>query len=115
MVFCTKSVTERSGAKPSLILRLLESQVAVRLGVFSYSIYLVHALFVVRLKNILVRVDHSNALNLVLMLVLGVPLMLVLCYLFHLTFERRFMRNLSIPKEMKGEIFLASKEEKQAG
>ena len=115
MVFCTKSVMERSGARPSLILRLFESQVAVRLGVFSYSLYLIHTLFVLRLKNLLVRVDHSVALNLVLMLVFGVPLTLALCYLFHLAFERRFMRNLSVPKKMQGEIFLASKEEQQTG
>lgn len=108
IIFCTKAVTERDMARPLLMVRVLESPIATGLGVFSYSIYLIHVPVVWRIKNVLNRIDHYNDVNFILMLAIGVPLTLLLCYLFHLAFERRFMTNLSIPKKMNNEVFLSA-------
>lgn len=113
IIFCTRAVTEQAATKMPLIVRVLESPIATSLGLFSYSIYLIHVAIIGRLRNLLNIVDDSLAVNMTLMLVIGVPITLLLCYLFHLAFEQRFMRNLSFPTRMKGEIFLAGTEEQQ--
>ena len=69
--------------------RLLNSRAAVKLGVFSYSLYLIHDPV---LECVLIGVRRlPAALAVPLMLGVGVPLAVGIAYLFHLTFEKRFM------------------------
>lgn len=111
IVSCTKTLTDGGGRGSSWPLRLLESRWATGLGLFSYSIYLMSLPIEAKLRVALQRVCHSDAKAVALMFVLGVPVTLLLCYLFHLAFERRFMRNLSLPQKVRGEVFLASKDQ----
>jgi len=76
---------------------LLASRVFSGIGLFSYSVYLVHL-------PLLWLVDHFVVANLVtdalarfgLLLVLGVAAVLGGSYLFHRVFERPFMENRSL-------------------
>ncbi len=91
IVYCTRFLTEHPDAPRPDVLYILESRWAVELGVFSYSLYLIHAP-VLGLTHLMLRSRPlSPDLFLTLMFAIGVPLSLLLSYLFHLAFERRFM------------------------
>ncbi len=78
--------------------RLLSSSALVRLGGFSYSVYLVHIPIIVVYCHVLGRVSQAahHALGpipqLWLALCVGLPLILAASYAFHLAFERPFLR-----------------------
>ena len=75
------------------IRRLLQSRAGLKLGLFSYSVYLMHAPVVGVLDVYVARplglapVAHFAAL-----VAIGVPVVLVVCYAFHLLFEAPFLR-----------------------
>ncbi len=101
LVFCTRhltrrhetataqSVSDRRDTPP--VLRLLESRPAIELGVFSYSLYLIHAPVLAVCQSFVRQRGLSPTLGLTLMLGAGVPLALLCSYLFHLVFERPFL------------------------
>jgi len=102
LVFCTRYLTRHhetataqspaTRQRAPLVLRLLESRPAVALGVFSYSLYLIHApVLAVCQSFVRPLAARSPTLALTLMLCLGVPLALGCSYLFHLAFERPFL------------------------
>lgn len=70
--------------------RVLSSRVLVSLGIFSYSVYLVHLPLVIWLGNYGIA-HFSNTGRVLFMLLVVAPSMLVLGYLFHLLFEKPFM------------------------
>jgi peptidoglycan/LPS O-acetylase OafA/YrhL len=72
--------------------RLLSTPWLVRVGVFSYSIYLVHAPLVHLSWLALRRVGLSSDTTFVILAVVCLPLIVLVSYLFHLAFERPFMR-----------------------
>jgi peptidoglycan/LPS O-acetylase OafA/YrhL len=63
-----------------------------RLGVFSYSIYLIHAPLLHLSWFTLRRLDFSDDLNFVLLVVIFLPFIVAASYYFHCVFERPFMR-----------------------
>jgi peptidoglycan/LPS O-acetylase OafA/YrhL len=70
--------------------RLLSSRALVSLGIFSYSVYLIHLPLVIYLGQY--AYDHfSNTVLVLFQLFLVVPSMLGLGYVFHLLFEKPFM------------------------
>lgn len=72
-------------------LAVLNSRLLVKIGVFSYSLYLMHAPFQTVMTNILRSLGVNNDLFFVLMLFPGIPLIVLLAYGFHIIFERPFM------------------------
>ena len=69
--------------------RVLTSHTSLRLGLFSYSIYLLHGpILGVVDKYVVGPIDIPALAKFGLLLLIGVPLVLVLCYGFHLVFER---------------------------
>jgi peptidoglycan/LPS O-acetylase OafA/YrhL len=89
-------LTIQAGSKrPSMLLSLLEHGWSVRLGGFSYSLYLIHypilALMALPLRSV------GPLLEFALLMVIGLPLMLLASYAFHLVFERPFMSTSSRP------------------
>jgi peptidoglycan/LPS O-acetylase OafA/YrhL len=72
---------------------LLGSRAGLRLGLFSYSIYLLHAPLVGVLEQHVFGPLHLPALlTFALLLLVGLPVILVICYGFHLMFEAPFLR-----------------------
>jgi peptidoglycan/LPS O-acetylase OafA/YrhL len=66
----------------------------LRLGLFSYSIYLIHAPIIGVLNKYLIGSLGISALaKFGLLLVVAVPLVLLLSYAFHLLFEAPFLRH----------------------
>ena len=74
------------------VARVLSLQWLVRIGVFSYSIYLVHAPLLHLSWFFLRPFDLGDDLNCVLLVVIVIPLIVIASYGFHCLFERPFMR-----------------------
>ncbi|MGI4790066.1 MAG: acyltransferase family protein [Janthinobacterium lividum] len=111
LVACTRSLTRRhetaTDQSPgtcgyaSLALRLMESRPAVLLGTFSYSLYLVHAPVLAVCQSALRPLHLAPIPALGIMLAVGVPLALVVSYLFHLAFEKPFLSHALVTAEKK--------------
>lgn len=92
IVFCTRSAHIAgldSAVRLPPALRLLESRWAIRLGAFSYSLYLVHVPIVLKLSQW--SGGHFSPVGAFLFDLASIPFTLAVAYLFHLAFERRFM------------------------
>ena len=77
--------------------RVLASRFALWLGLFSYSIYLIHDPIIGVLdKYAFGPMGVSPLGTFALTLVLGLPVILGLCYAFHLLFEAPFLRTRSL-------------------
>jgi len=78
-----------AGSRPkSFVHRALSQKYLVHLGIFSYSVYLIHLPLVLLMGQYAAR--HSNSFQIVFMLFTA-SLMVGLGYVFHLLFERPFM------------------------
>jgi peptidoglycan/LPS O-acetylase OafA/YrhL len=92
IMFCTRIVAQRNQqSKTSIIVRILESPWLVGLGTFSYSLYLVHSPLQQAAMRVLQSHLSSPELILGIQIVLVMPVIIGMAYLFHLVFERRFM------------------------
>jgi len=78
-------------ASRPLIICCLECRVAVGLGTFSYSLYLVHYPVLGALHLFLRNLHFPPNICLLWLMLAGLPLSLVVAYIFHLIFERPFM------------------------
>jgi peptidoglycan/LPS O-acetylase OafA/YrhL len=74
-----------------MLLRCLESKLLVRLGHFSYSLYLTHLPVVALCYFALAPARLSESARMFAMIGLGVPASLVVAYGFFWVFERRFV------------------------
>jgi peptidoglycan/LPS O-acetylase OafA/YrhL len=89
---CGLYVLSSGGAGP--LRRVLGSRTMLRLGLFSYSIYLLHSpILGVLNKDVVGPMDLSPLARFGVLIAIGVPLVLGLCYAFHLVFEAPFLRH----------------------
>jgi peptidoglycan/LPS O-acetylase OafA/YrhL len=73
--------------------RVFASRVAVTIGLFSYSIYLLHGPLVgLFYEKIFYPMHLAPLVTFALLLVVGIPTILIVCYGFHLIFEAPFLR-----------------------
>jgi len=72
--------------------RVLSSKWLVGIGIFSYSIYLVHAPLLHLSWFVLRRLGLGDDLNFIILAVIALPLIVIVSYYFHCLFERPFMR-----------------------
>ncbi len=93
LVYCARyrSQHEPTAGDTPLVLRFLESRIAVKLGAMSYSLYLIHVLVVEIVNAAILRTSITPLMQLLVTLPLTTTLALVVGYLFHCTIERRFM------------------------
>jgi peptidoglycan/LPS O-acetylase OafA/YrhL len=91
IIYCARWHNEPTARPRPLILKLLEARWAVMLGVFSYSLYLIHAPLLGML-HLFLRPYHIAPLPLLaLHELIGVPCSLLFAYGFFLLFERPFL------------------------
>ena len=81
----------KRGIPKRSFLAVFNSRPAVSIGLFSYSIYLMHVPIISVLAMVLMRMGVDGELLYVLLFVIGFPLAIGLTYLFHVVFERPFM------------------------
>jgi peptidoglycan/LPS O-acetylase OafA/YrhL len=74
------------------VARVLSSQWLVRIGVFSYSIYLVHAPLLHLSWFALRPLGLGDDLTFAILALIDLPLIVIASYGFHCLFERPFMR-----------------------
>lgn len=91
LVFLTNHCYQFAQSPKPFLLKLMESPGAVLLGTFSYSLYLIH-FPILSLFHLWIRPLHLSAIEqLALLLTVGTLISIILSYIFHLLFERRFM------------------------
>ncbi len=91
IIFCFEAVRNQEKRTNPAALQILDSNFALKIGHFSYSLYLMHPL-VLALTVISMRgVITSTPLLWISIPLVGVPLSLVFTYMFHIVFERKFM------------------------
>jgi peptidoglycan/LPS O-acetylase OafA/YrhL len=94
-VACLMAVMYGGGAPRTR--RVLASRLALGLGLFSYSIYLLHGPLVGFADLEIIRPLHLAPLAaFATLLVVAVPVILVICYGFHLVFEAPFLHRRDI-------------------
>jgi len=74
-----------------LLLRFLNGKVAVGLGAFSYSIYLIHSPILAAINLYTLNIQMTDNMRLLFMLLVAVPVSVLLAYVFYLLVERRFL------------------------
>ena len=90
LIKCTLFRTQQNAQATPLLLRLLESRILVGLGLFSYSLYLIHGPILAILIALIHHRLGANSLTLV-MLIIGVPITCLGSFCFYLLFERPFL------------------------
>ncbi len=89
-IACMLAVMHGGGAARTR--HVLASPAALRLGLFSYSIYLLHGPLVGLIDvRVLAPFHLAPLVKFGLLLVIGIPVILVVCYGFHLMFEAPFL------------------------
>jgi len=91
LLYCHTSKQKSLTKERPLAIRLLESDRAIRLGAFSYSLYLVHFPLLGLMRLSLQQHGCSATAQFGVLMTVGVIFCLCVAYGFHLIFERRFM------------------------
>lgn len=91
IIYCTRAAIEREATRWPIALRVLNGKFAVGLGAFSYSLYLMHAPLVAWMHLHLRATTLSETTIFWIMLLVGVPLISLACWLFYLVCERPFV------------------------
>ncbi|BAZ42547.1 acyltransferase 3 [Calothrix sp. NIES-4101] len=102
LVYCTQIIAENK--KKSLTLSILQSPVAIVLGTFSYSLYLIHVLVMTPLNQYLHSLSISSIKMATLLYLISIPISLCIAYLFYIVFERPFMSNFLKKRKVKSVI-----------
>jgi peptidoglycan/LPS O-acetylase OafA/YrhL len=89
LIVCTRRIMNRDGKLP-LGLRFLGSRLFMALGIFSYSLYLIH-IPVMQMLGFYTYTHFKPATSQGIILFCGPPLAVVIAYAFHRVFERPFM------------------------
>jgi peptidoglycan/LPS O-acetylase OafA/YrhL len=97
LIACTRCL-QRDETRLPFGLRIVNAPATVGLGIFSYTIYLIHRPILLAIEALYTRANMSPITEFWTLLFAGVPMVLVISYVFHLLFERRFM---NIPAKSK--------------
>jgi peptidoglycan/LPS O-acetylase OafA/YrhL len=89
---------EVSDGRPSLPTRLVSWGPLVRIGLFSYSLYLIHAPMLHLADRIFTMMVAPVPELMFVLLVAASPLIVGAAYVFHVAFERPFVTTTSVPK-----------------
>ncbi len=90
LVYCVEQGSKESAQHP-LLLRILRLPALVKIGTFSYSLYLIHSLVLALMDGINKALHLSPSLVFVTLYIFTLPLCVLFAYGFHVCFERPFM------------------------
>lgn len=85
------------GLPPNLLARVFEHRLATALGVFSYSVYLVHCPVLKVIDSVVSDLGIRGVSSFMVTVFAGVPPTLLIAYGFHRLFERPFMTVVRAP------------------
>ncbi len=91
LVYCTLYLSKPEALRPWIV-SCFASKAALKVGYFSYSLYLTHAPILAICWGLIRPAQFSPTLNLALMLVVGPAVSMSFSYLFFLMFEQRFLK-----------------------
>ncbi len=91
LVYCTSCLSQPGTLRPWIV-NCFESKAALKIGYFSYSLYLVHAPILAVCWGLIRPDQFPPTLNLALMLIVGPAVSILLSYFFFLVFEQRFLK-----------------------
>jgi peptidoglycan/LPS O-acetylase OafA/YrhL len=94
LVYCTLHASDRSPSAWNPFLKLVNQPWLVKLGTFSYSLYLVHAPILASIDLYLESAQVAPVWRLAIVMFVSIPFSIFVSYLFHLLFEKRFMSGL---------------------
>jgi peptidoglycan/LPS O-acetylase OafA/YrhL len=77
-----------------IFLRILDSRMFRALGIFSYSIYLIHSPFLGLINLLTLKLPISISCRWLLMEIIAVPISVLISYIFYLLIEKRFQSKL---------------------
>ena len=93
LVQCDKWINEYGDNHHSMFLRLLQSRICVGLGLFSYSLYLIHAP-IIAIVGIFVNQMHLQlGSEIAIEMAIAVPFSVATAYVFHCMFEKPFLNS----------------------
>ena len=84
------AIRTRSGNR-SLLHKVLESRQLVSLGLWSFSLYLIHSPLLGLANLLLLEVDMSTSTRLFFQIIVALPVAALISYAFHIVVERRFI------------------------
>ena len=98
LVYCTNFLINGKVLPP--VLRLVQSPLAITLGAFSYSLYLSHGPVLTVLSHLLHSLQMSANLTATALYLVGLPISLLIAYLFYLVFERPFTSSFLLKRKL---------------
>ena len=93
IIHSARYLTEDQSTFRPWLLRICEAKVSLRLGEFSYSLYLTHVPIIHFVYIALLSAHLGSELTFGLLILIGVPTALGAAYLFSLAFERPFSKD----------------------
>ncbi len=87
---CDRMLRNSSTERQPFIIRLLSGSAVVKLGAFSYSLYLLHAPILGIVELVIHKMGLSPVMQYAVLMLVGVPLCIVGAYVFYLGCERPF-------------------------
>ncbi len=91
LIYCAAQAGKVSEGRQSMVMRVLESRALVGVGVFSYSLYLIHMPASWLMQGSMKALHLVGWSALMFEIFVFVPFAIVVSYLFHIVVERRFM------------------------
>ena len=91
LIYLTLHLRYNAHASQPAVLRILSAPSAVKLGSFSYSLYLTHFPLQTIFLVLLIPYHFSRTCEFVVLTALGTPIILLFAYGFYLVFERPFL------------------------
>jgi peptidoglycan/LPS O-acetylase OafA/YrhL len=89
VLLCTSFID--ASKKVHIFTRLLSWKPLEDIGIFSYSLYLIHAPLLHWVNMLLSRFLHPSVENMLFLLLCSIPLIIGIAKIFHLAFEKPFM------------------------
>lgn len=94
LIYCSLHASDHSPNAWNPFLKLVSQPWLVKLGTFSYSLYLIHAPILAAIDLHLESAQVSPVWRLAIVMFISVPFSIAISYLFHLLFEKRFISGL---------------------